>query len=395
MTTHGASAISLGYLYQTQWALVELIRGANLRRTQALTIELHDDVAWGDGASPVELLQLKHHGKINAAGQLTDMSTDLWKTIKVWLDSPKARDDEGPLLTLVTTSSVADGSATALLTPENRDIRRAKLLLDIAARDSTSKATSMARREWLEAADGERQSMVNRMFVLSGSIHIEKIDQAVRAALGVVIPLNHEEEFLGLVWRWWNGVSIDLLRKKRQSITGIDAHQDIEQIRNGFSDDNLPTLVFDDQFDREELIEIHDSHDFVHQLRWVGVGSRNLQAAIVDYYMAVSQETEWLDKHLVDVAELQRFESKVVDEWDRSYGDMLDDLDITSDEMVKAKAGRYLFQKLRDSPLKIRTHYTEMFHSRGKRHMLADDHRIGWHPEFEGRLAQLLLERKQ
>ena len=39
---------------------------------------------------------------------------------------------------------------------------------------------------------------------------------------------------------------------------------------------------------------------------------------------------------------------------------------------------------------RIRERYDESFMSRGSLHGLADDRRVGWHPEFEARLEALL-----
>jgi hypothetical protein len=45
---HDAASSALGYLYQSQWPLVELLlRGAD-RPDAATTVELYDDVAWED-----------------------------------------------------------------------------------------------------------------------------------------------------------------------------------------------------------------------------------------------------------------------------------------------------------------------------------------------------------
>ena len=77
---HSAAASASGYLYQTSWALLELLRQAPHRPDQALTLEMHDDIAWEDASgNPTELLQAKLHRKANAG--LGDRDTDVWKTL--------------------------------------------------------------------------------------------------------------------------------------------------------------------------------------------------------------------------------------------------------------------------------------------------------------------------
>lgn len=398
MASHDASASAIGYLYQTRWALVELVRSARERRTQELTIELFDDVAWGDEGKPVELLQLKHHGSVTAVGGLGDMSVDLWRTLKAWLDVPSAREADGPLLSLVTTATCSTGTAAWLLSANGtRDDNLALELLNRAAAESTSDSTLKMREAWLSTSISERASMVTRMRVFDAAAPIDTLDKELSSALGLIVPLHHEDAFIALVWRWWGAVSLDLLNKRRPGINGLDAYQELSHIRDGFTNTNLPTLVFEEDVEADHLLAVYSDKDFVHQLRWISVSTRNLNAAMLDYWMAIQHETEWVERDLVELAELQRFELKLVSEWERCYGDMLEDLEISGPpvtEEMKIQAGRELFRTLRDSALKIRSNYTEAFHARGKFHALADEHRIGWHPEFESRLRDLTLERK-
>ena len=44
MSTHDASHSALGYLYQSEWPLLALIRRTGEQPDVALTLELHDDV---------------------------------------------------------------------------------------------------------------------------------------------------------------------------------------------------------------------------------------------------------------------------------------------------------------------------------------------------------------
>jgi hypothetical protein len=55
--SHSAAASALGYLYQSQWPLVELLRRGRDEPDSAVTLELYDDVAWDEEGTPSELLQ--------------------------------------------------------------------------------------------------------------------------------------------------------------------------------------------------------------------------------------------------------------------------------------------------------------------------------------------------
>jgi hypothetical protein len=49
-----------------------------------------------------------------------------------------------------------------------------------------------------------------------------------------------------------------------------------------------------------------------------------------------------------------------------------------------------LKQLLAQTGITVRARYNDAFFTRGKRHMLADEGRMGWHPNFHSRLQDLL-----
>jgi hypothetical protein len=386
---HDASGSVVGYLYQTSWALLELI--SQKRADASLTLEMLDDVVWEADGSPTELIQVKHH---SAPGGLGNMSVDLWRTINVWLDNGSPKDSLGPTLTLVTTSIATPGTAAFFLRPgPERDPDRALSILENAATTSQSADTESWRAKFRDLSPVDRKTVVARIFVSDGSHSIEEIESAIRNELWKAMPRGDgaKEAFLALLSRWWNAVSIDLLRGKRGAISRDQIQEAIASIRDRFSDDSLPTLVELEDVDEEAAYELNSERTFVHQLNWIQVHADNLRTAIVDYHRAVSQETSWLDKDLVDISELQIFEARLVDEWRRVFADMLEDLGADADEAAKVQRGRELFRQLRDSAIvTIRAQYQDAFFARGKRHDLADRSELGWHPEFEQRLAALV-----
>lgn len=391
---HGAAPNALGYQYQTSYCLFELLRhiGSHDRSDSAISLELHDDVAWDESGTATELLQLKHH--LARAGSLGDQSTDLWKTVAVWLDVGNPADPQGPLLTLVTTSTAAPGSAAHALRVDSRNPATALDLLRAAAATSTAQATATTRRRFLNLSPADQQAFVSRMTVVDAEPTVDDLDNRVRQLLWAALPPGQEETFLALVWRWWAGVALDMLRRRRRSIDAGEVRAAIGSIRNQFHDEDLPTLIELGDVDEAQVVEIHGERVFVQQMRWVQTSQVQLSKAIVDYYRAVTQSTEWLDRDLVGLAELRRFEDNLRDEWERAFADMLEDLGAEgdpADEATKARLGRDLLRKLRDSTaVTVRRRYNDPFFARGKRHELADTGHIGWHPDFQQRLEALL-----
>lgn len=383
MAGHSAAASAAGYLYQTNWALVDLLRKGQGRPDQAITLEMHDDVAWtsrDDPTDAVELLQVKLHPVGTGAG-LGDMAVDMWKTLKVWVDRPDSADPQGPELSMVTTSVASPGTAAYALSPAPggggvRDVALAGRLLFLAAEKSTNQTTQASREAFLALDSSVRSGLLSRVRVLDGQMPPEDLDAAVREALSYGLPTGGkrvEDRFVAQVWHWWAAVAVDMLSGTQ----------------------SLPTTVPLSSIADEHLV-IYEGSRFVAQLNLVDYAGPALRSAIIDYHRAVTQETQWLSDSLLDIQELRTFEEELRFEWSREFHTMVQDLELDfldpeEAEKAKAKAGRKLLNYLLNSTaVTVRAHYNERFFGRGKRHELAghDDpaQRIGWHPDFVSRL---------
>ena len=353
-----------------------------------LTLELHDDVSWEQEAGPVELLQIKHH--IDRERGLGDMDVDLWKTLAAWMDAHAPADPLGPILTLVTTRVVTQGAASALR-PESREPGQARQLLDAAASDSTNGLTAAARKRYLALEDAERDVFLGRIYVLDGAPQAgTALEEAVEKALYFALPPNHEKAFLEQLWGWWHRQAVEILRRERDTVSGMDIRLKVQEIADGYKPDSLPTLV-----EREDVdIDVEKTYGdqvFVTQLRWILHSAQMLQKAMVDYYRSYVQRAQWVDRDLIGMGELEKFEDNLADEWERAFDAMTLRLGDQADEDAKQKAGHALFQEVSNqTAVKVRERYTEPFFMRGRLHDFAGRGRVGWHPDFQDRLKELL-----
>lgn len=386
---HSATASVLGYLHQTRWGLLELLRSPATSPDQRLSLEMHDDVAWDVEGTPAELKQLKLH--VNSVRNLTDASEDMWRTLRVWMDNGRPGDPYGPILTLVTNSTAGEGSAASLLRDAGRDPGSALAILENTATTSTAQATAGSRRRFLALSPAERAVFVDRIRIVDQSPDLYGVDEEVAARLRPGAPTEQFDTYLDLVWAWWGRTSLSMLSRRRPPVSVAEMRTALEGIRDGFTLDNLPSLVEIDDVDLETALLQHDSRTFVQQLRLLQVKPRQLQKAILDYQRAYLQETRWLDVYLVDYDELDRFAAKLVDEWEREFDHMCIGLAAGATDEDKRAAGRELLHLLSNSTLAIRKRFQDPSHARGRRHALADIATIGWHPDFEDHLAKMLL----
>ena len=353
-------------------------------------MKMYDDVAWEEAGTPTDLKQLKLH--IGAVPpNLTDASTDLWRTLRVWMDSASPGNPYGPVLSLITTSSVGVESAASYLRTVNRNPKVALAKLEKTARTSTSKETAISRSQFLALGSADRAAFIQRIFVIDRSPDLDGVDEEVSLKLRWLAPSEHFDTFMDQVWGWWSRTSLSMLQGHRGPVTVAEAQSALERIRDGYSRENLPMLVEADELQTDP--SSHHDRTYVKQLRLLQVSPRPIEKAIIDYQRAYLQETRWLDRHLVDLEELDKFTERLVDEWERAYDNMCDQLPDDASEDDKRVAGRALLHSLcNESALTIRVRFQEQFHARGRRHALADSQTIGWHPNFEEHLEAKLLK---
>ena len=192
------------------------------------------------------------------------------------------------------------------------------------------------------------------------------------------------------LWGWWHRVVVELLRRTHGTIRALDVKAEIDDLRNSFAGDNLPTLVHREDIDFD-VEQTYGDRQFVEQLRWIAFTAKLLQKAMIDYYRAYTQSARWLEDNLVALDDLARFEADLKDEWERQFEYMRLKLPDGAGQSAQEQAGQELFRLVTErSNVRLRA-YDELFFTHGKLHELADDGRVGWHPDFQARLATLLL----
>jgi len=392
-TEFSAGPQALGYYYQVRYALYLILEN---REEVELSIESLDDVVFEDGGSSVELIQVKHH--IDRKASLTNSSTDLWKTIRVWSTNLKEEKISIPdvLLTLITTAEAPDGSIASLLRPDpdpNRNPKSAnQKLIDIAT-NSNNESLKKAFEAFMILPSQQRVELVNSIQVLDLSPNISDTANKIKEKfLGV-----RREHLDGLYERlegWWFEKAIyHLSGKSRDTITRYEVYDKIVEITEQFHPDALP-IDFLDAEPPTSLDSEGDNRRFVHQLSIIAVKNRRIEKAIMDYYRAFEQRSRWVREDLLIGDELEKYEKKLVDEWDRHFLALEDEFSIDgAREEVLQKFGRQIYKWADvEADIRIRHQVTEKYVMRGSYHILADQDppRVWWHPKFIGRLETLL-----
>lgn len=391
-STFSAADPTLGYLYQVRVALLWALRRMRAGSDFLISLETLDDVTFeaiGAG-SPPDLLQTKHHRSREAA--LTDASPDLWKSLRIYFDGHATKSiPAGANFHLMTTGIAPEGSAASKLRFSSRDVDAAISLLTTTAQSSQSKANAAAYAAFLKESVAVRKTIVDSLIVLDGAPTIAGLDADLRTEVFWAAEKGHHDAFLERLEGWWLRRIIKQLHTTGDRVLSAEVETQMSDLREQFKQDALP--IDDDllEFVLDEATEAaHASSTFVRQLELVKAGKKRIAAAIRDFYRAFEQRSRWLRNELLMIGELEKYAKRLTEEWELVFAAMKDELGAEAADEAKEKAARSVLQWAERIALPIRPNVTEPFVVRGSLHLLADDLRIGWHPEFRDRLAKVL-----
>jgi hypothetical protein len=381
-----AAPSALGYLFQIRYALVLLLRADEPENV--ISIEKLDDVAFEEDGEPKQLLQFKHH-VINSA-TLTDSSTDLWKTLRVWSTAVRdgSLDLTSVILSLVTTSCApADSAASMLRDGVSRNENSALGKLHAAGQASTNTVVQRAYAVFQQLALQAQQMLISRIRVLDLAPDI----LGARELLEKELRLSTRPQFLtGLADRlegWWFRWAIRHL-KDPDSVSSISLREvqlQINDLQEQFRHDNLP-IDFPVELDKDVGDLQPDERLFVEQLRLVTVGNERIKSAISDYWRAFQQRSRWVREELLLDQDLEQYEDRLVREWKEIFLIMQENMQAGADPVLE---GKNLYNRvvINGRDIRIRDSVSYPFVMRGSFHILANVLKIGWHPDFEQRLA--------
>jgi len=391
---HSASYSALGYLYQVRYALFDALQ--RLRKGQEFTVSIEtlDDVVFEKEGEAPELLQTKHH--VTKVADLTDSSQDLWKTIGIWCEEIiRGTIPEGTLFLLITTAQAADGSAAHYLKPgASRNTENGMHRLNSTAESSSSKTNASAYQAYCSLNLDQRRKLLECAFVVDGVPHIQDLDSKFKEVVFFAVEQRYLDSFLQRLEGWWyRRVIKHLLENGDNAILSEELTAETTSLREQFKQDNLP--IDDDIMSASVDASGYQDRIFVHQLRLIEIGNARIFHAIRNYFRAFEQRSRWVREDLLHVGDLERYEERLVEEWDILFQQMSDELGEDATEEGKRAAAKTLYKWVETATHpQIRPGVIEPCISRGTYQILSDVQRVGWHLEFKERLLQLLEPRE-
>lgn len=393
MSNHQASEQMIGYLYQARYALYLLLSSDD--EQSEISIEKFDDVSFGSGDTPEIMIQLKHH--VKEYGDLNNASTDIWRTLKVWIDAIKENNNLLPKtkFIIMTTASAPEATAAYYLKIDS-DKRNSQLAYNILKKvtaESQNKSHENYYNAFKSIPETLMQKLLDGVFVVDKSSNIIDVESDIKKVIRYSSLPQYIDKICERLEGWWYKKAIEALCSKTPIfISQGQVHSHIVSVGLEYAPDNLPIDV--NEFEDLEIDSLSPNDQiFYEQLNLICVGSNRLRMAIRDYYRAFQQRASWVREELLYTNELDKYEKRLIDEWEHSFYAMQDDLSdygnqITED--IKVVSGKKLYREIEEKDLRIRDRCSDAFVMRGSYHILANQRKVGWHLDFYERLKNLL-----
>lgn len=381
---------SLGYYYQVLYSLY-LMLGRRDKPNPTIKLEDLDDLVINCSGN-LHLIQLKHHNTNDSS--LSDRSLDFWKTIRVWsseINQGKIKEIDSTIFSLVTTGKVSDNSFLLKLKDgKNRDAEEAlKEMIKISA-DQSVESTKKSYEAFSVLSDNQKKLLVNNIYIIDQEVDIVAVEELIKFQLKYSAPPNKISALFDGVIGWWLMQCIDVLSDSDKSeIKDEDLQSKIWEIIETLKQDNLPdSFVFDSI---KNPVNEFENHLFFKQLKLIALGNRSLLNAVNNFRRAYGQKNKWLQDGLIMPDELERYENNLYDNWDRMFSIVVDKIEGTENSQEMIQAGKDFYNEFigKNHP-NIRPNYSSVYYPIGSYHMLADKKRIGWHPNYENLIDDVI-----
>jgi hypothetical protein len=387
--SHSAAGPLAGFLHQVHWALVILLRAGRNDPTIGVRIEHLDDVEIVDGSDGAVIIQVKSSMQ-GRPPPVTDTARDLWSTLRVWADyvrlnpRPLAREQ----FILFTSAEAAPRSAASILRfGAQPDAITALAQLDAVANRDEGTTNTAAYAVWRALSVPERLRILSAMTVVDAIPPLDDVNGVIARELLTSMPGDAGVDRLrDGVLGWWMGRVARHIQSRGDDV--ISFEEVVNAVRIRVDDLATSELPIDDAIVAytHELESGDEAKVFVRQLRIIGAQDPRVLQAIVDYFRAKWHVDRWLREELFPPEHLARYHGDLTDRWSRRRSAILDRLQGDENEETLSEVGRRLLAAVMSQQVALHHDRAEEWIMTGTYHDLADNKRLGWHPDYEQRL---------
>jgi len=392
IASHSAPGQLAGYMFQPERALFHL---AVAGRGSVVGIETLDDVAVINQQGRVIREQDKHYTSRRAP--LSDRSKELWNSLHIWLSAitNEGLDLEKTEFHLVTNSVVSTGLIYDLIELDGvtADVDWKKFVKKL--RDAGTTPTKQLKpliEGVLGHSDKTLIAFAKRIRVTDGTRG--SFGSALRGKIADALLLETAsvEDVLNGLLGWIHDTTLLLIRNGKPAWFSWEdfgeryrrelfAHCD----RKFFRETAAAEIPVTDE-DRDK----YRQNVFVKQLLWLGLpdDDEQLIEAIDDVYRSITETIRLTKKGVVTPNDFNAFDERLIEKWKalrRSHTPK----PLPPDEKSLQDVGKAVLNQAMDHREMLAGQPTqEWYLTRGAFHKLADEPRVGWHPNFQQKHAK-------
>jgi hypothetical protein len=395
---HSADAAFLGYYFQGMYALVKLLDAED---NDQISIETEDDV-YLEGKTK-KLHQLKH--SMEKKGNLSEKNDGLWKTIRIWSAKVKEQDfDETTYFIFVTPLGLDPSSPLLKLSVEEShrkevvdtliiEAKRVKEAREEAEKNKEKQIPFSTRwpgcESFLSLSPEQQESLVSKITILPNNFNIKDINNEVEERIKKIVPPKIRNLLVERLIEWWDRrIVLGLINETEREVKKIELTRQIFSIITELSEGHLP----DDFSERDEEAVVEEELGGIMeaQIELVKGGNSRKKRAAIARWQARNQRDKWITDDLINGIELNKLDKRLVKSWKDLFEPIQEDF-FGEGEDVLCKKGCYLLDwshhkaHLEIAPIKVG--WQHPFLVQGSFQQLAEEMEVGWHPDFQNRLA--------
>lgn len=201
-TDFSAKEPSLGYYYQIRYSLYLLLR-EKVKDNPSIRLEDLDDIVLND-IDGTNLYQTKLH--INSVANLSERSSDFWKTIRVWSEAilNNLVDVDNTIFTLITTAKATPDSFISKLTINSVQTRIGILeSMQNICKEQNNQTNQKGYSAFLNLSSEQQIKLINNIYIIDASLSIEETLKAIKEELKYSAPVGKINSFIEKIEGWW------------------------------------------------------------------------------------------------------------------------------------------------------------------------------------------------
>ncbi|MFY0528563.1 ABC-three component system protein [Archangium gephyra] len=383
----------LGYVYQGLYALMVLLEAHD--DAASVCIESGDDVRLTTTAN-VALHQLKH--SLDSPSALSIKNDGFWKAIRNW--SARVNDPSVQFYFVTSARVVENDRLEVLADPKGDRSKLVDALLNEAQRVHNSRVEAASKNIKLpygERAEGceafinlslpARVELTRRITLHPRIGSIVDIPDRVIERLRNFIRQEHRRQVAERLIEWWDRqVALALLGKRAREMHKGELVSRLQELAAEHLESTLPN---DFSMRKPGKLEEERGGNWERQITLVNGGDSRIGRALVAKWRAREQRNRWM-LHDVSLATLlKEYDDRLEEYWGDRHGPMCNDCAGGSEELACTEGLKLLDWSHLNAPNEVppvRPEWREPFYVQGSYQQLADELRVGWHPDYERRL---------